>query len=85
MDCYRCERSRLHAQAGSRGYRSQAVIQVAGGVAFGVGEHSCLGGMAVAITTGENENGQSLPIQFVPVNRKDLAADELLVVLALDA
>jgi len=77
------ERSCLSVQKGPRGCGSQAVIQVAGGVAFGIGEHGGGGGVTVLIMSSEDENGQSLPFEFVPVDREDQAADELLVVLAL--
>ena len=57
---------------------------MAGGVAFGIGEHGRGGGVTVAIEAAECEDGQSLPFQFVPVDGNDLAADKLLVVLALE-
>ena len=58
---------------------------MAGDVTFGIGQHGGGGGVAVLITAAEDEDGQSLPFQFVPVDCNDLAADEFLVVLAFDA
>ena len=60
------------------------MIQVAGGVAFGIGEHGGRGSVTVGIAAAKDEDGQSLTFQFVPVDREDLATDELLVMLALD-
>jgi hypothetical protein len=43
------------------------------GGAFGIGEHG--GGVTVKIATTEDEDGQSLPFQFAPVVRNDVATD----------
>ena len=43
------------------------------GVAFGIGEHG--GGVTVKIATTEDEDGRSLPFQFAPVVRNDVATD----------
>ena len=60
------------------------MIQMTWRVAFGIGEHCGGGGVTVEIAAAEDEHWKSLSFQFVPVDRKDLAANEFLVVLAFD-
>ena len=64
--------------------RSQIVIQMTGTITFRVGEHGGRGGIAVAIPAGEQEDRECPALHFLPDDRRDLPADELRVMLALD-
>jgi hypothetical protein len=60
------------------------MIQMAGGVAFGIGEHGGGGGVNIEIVAAEHQHRKRLSFEFIPVDREDLTSDELLVVLAFD-
>ena len=51
-------------------------------VSFRVGEHGGGGGVSVTVPSGEDEDGQWAAVDFVPLDCRDLPADQFRVVLA---
>ena len=57
------------------------MIQMARCVSFRGGEHGGGGCLPIAVPTGEDEDGQRFSFHFLPLNRRDLSADQFRVVL----
>ena len=57
------------------------MIQMAGCVSFRVCEHGGGGGVSVAVPSGEDEDGQWVAVDFFPLNRRNLPADQFRGVL----
>jgi hypothetical protein len=53
-------------------------------IALGIGEPHDRGELAIAVTVTENQHRKKWSLQFVQMNRQDLASNELLVMLAFD-